>query len=361
MVKIKFLSILFLGLVVACSEKESVTQPDSEPMQSSAAGQSSSSDVAGSLNSADVQSSSSMAQISAGSAISSSSMVQSSTGTAQSSASIRQEPKWTSKYPVTIDEGEGTFTIHFSYGDDACSIGENSAEWVVNSQEIPVDMLYRIDGKKLSIWSLDDVNDISLFNGDNESIFGTWYSENRDYDVKFTSDTFYTTENLGSTNSAAQVPVESDIDIASSYIMYDLYNCNSDESHCVFNHWHFTKQAPDFILGEIQKKTIDIREKTDRTVKLTFAGKEFYIQVDHVQLDSLNNGKTLIAASIQSQGATCNFEHASMAPTRELCTVENLKYLSDSAYEGEDGKVYSTEYSNDNSVEFSYCVKDMFK
>ncbi|MCQ2089276.1 MAG: hypothetical protein MJY93_03395 [Fibrobacter sp.] len=282
---------------------------------------------------------------------------ESSSGTAPSAG---KEPTWKSQYPVTLNEAEGSFVLHFSIGNDACSITESSAKWIVNSEEYPMDMRYKIEGGKLIVWSSDDEANKSIFSGSSQSIVGIWKSDKDDSSIKFTKDAYYTTE-VFQGGSASILAVESEINLTTSYIMYDLYGCGTEGYNCVFSHWHFTKPAPDFILDKIERKVIDIHEKSDRTASLTFAGKDLTINVEHVQLDSLNNGKYYIAATIQSGSNTCRFEHISTGVTKELCIAENVRNLSDFTYEGNDGKTYSSKYFNDNDVEFAQCVSALLK
>lgn len=283
---------------------------------------------------------------------------ESSSGTAPSAG---KEPTWKSQYPVTLNEAEGSFVLHFSIGNDGCSITDNSAEWISNSFEFPLDMVYEIQGNKLSYWYVEGESEKSIYTGNNQSIIGIWKSDESNSFIKFTQDTLYSTEQESQESTSTKPTVESEIDLTSSYIMYDLYGCGTEGFNCIFSHWHFTKKAPDFILDKIETKIIDIHEKTDRTASLTFVGKDLTINVEHVQLDSLNNGKHYIAATIQSQGDTCRFEHISADPTRELCTANNVEYLSEITYEGEDGKKYSARYFNDNDVEFAQCVSALLK
>lgn len=289
---------------------------------------------------------------------------ESSSGTAQSSSSTvpssEKEPTWKSQYPVTLNEAEGSFVLHFSIGNEACSITESSAKWIVDSEEYPMDMRYKIEGGKLIVWSSDDEDNKSIYSGSSQSIVGIWKLDKDDSSIKFTKDAFYTTE-VFQGESASIPAVESEINLTTSYFMYDLYGCGTEGYNCVFSHWHFTKPAPDFILDKIERKVIDIHEKTDRSASLTFAGKDFTINVEHVQLDSLNNGKHYIAATIQSGSSSCHFEHISTGVTKELCIAENVKNLSIFTYEGEDGKIYSLKYFNDNDIEFAQCVSALLK
>lgn len=342
-------AICAINSFVGCSDNGSATKPNDETPQSSADE---------TINSSAANSATSTTTSSAGTA-------QSSTGTAQSSSSIAQnaekEPVWNTQYPITLNESEGTFTIHFGFNNDGCSITDNSAEWISNSFEFPLDMVYEIQGNKLSYWYVEGESEKSIYTGNNQSIIGIWKSDESNSFIKFTQDTLYSTEQESQESTSTKPTVESEIDLTSSYIMYDLYGCGTEGFNCIFSHWHFTKKAPDFILDKIETKIIDIHEKTDRTASLTFVGKDLTINVEHVQLDSLNNGKHYIAATIQSQGDTCRFEHISADPTRELCTANNVEYLSEITYEGEDGKKYSARYFNDNDVEFAQCVSALLK
>jgi len=275
-------------------------------------------------------------------------------------SSEEKEPTWRNQYPIDLNEAEGSLVLHFKHGKDVCNISASSAEWVVKSEELPLGMRYKVEGGKLILWYEDDEDDKLIFSGNSRSIIGIWKSDKDDIIIKFTQDTFYTTE-LIQTGDVIRPEVESEIDLTSSYFMYDLYGCGTEGYNCVFSHWHFTKPAPDFILGKIDQKVIDIHEKTDRSASLTFAGKDFTINVENVQVDSLNNGNSYIVATIESQGNTCRFEHASLVTTKELCTVENVQYLINFAYEGEDEKMYSLRYTKDNGNSFADCVAELLK
>lgn len=271
------------------------------------------------------------------------------------------ESIWRSHYPVTLNEDEESFILHYSYGSAACRITSKSAEWVDNTFKIPLTVHYKLGNGTLAIWYEDDVNDVTNYTGDSESIIGTWNSTDGKHTIQITKDMFYTTEKPASGTTIQNEPVESEINLITSYFVFDLYGCVKGGDYiCHFSHWHFTKPAPTTLLSNIER-TFEFREYTDRYANLGYGEKNFIIQVEHVQLDSLNNGQTNIRATIESEGVTCLFEYAAMPPNEKVCLAENVETLSMFTYKDDDGKTYANRYFKDNSSEFSYCVSNMVK
>ncbi|MCQ2124721.1 MAG: hypothetical protein MJZ25_11100 [Fibrobacter sp.] len=272
------------------------------------------------------------------------------------------ESKWNSQFPISIDQSENSLTMQIDYYYNACQLikdGEKySTKWDTMSLQFTLEMQYTLTANKLTMWQKEEGPSSALtytkVGGDN-SLYGTWNYDSSEDVMEITDKFIYTTEQSNADNSE-QEPVESEIDLANSYFIYDLYSCGAEGYNCNFGHWHFTKKAPDFLEDMIYRQGIVIHESTDRFQRLSFKGKEITVNVEHVQLDSLNDGNALISATIQIQGDTCNFRHADLAPTKELCKAENAEDLATFAYSDEDGKIYSTSYVIDNSDEFALCV-----
>lgn len=338
MEKIKFLAILCLGILAACTEKESINNPAEEPESSSSVEQSSSS-VEQNSSSVEQPSSSSMG--------------------GNSSAAVSQEPTWGTRYSISINESRQEIKLNFEFRFDACQlVGEDSVSFRENRISVVQPFQYSIDGNKMVLTSQEKGNtssDTLLTSSESESVFNIWISTTSKDAIKITQDSLFSTQK--SIYSEKTDPVESTIDLTSSVFMEDLYNCGTGSS-CSFSHWHFTKKAPSFILDEISK--MDIHEKTDRTASLTFAGKDFTIAVEHVQVDSLNNGNTLVTAYIQSSGDTCRFEHVKQAVNKELCVPANRDGLLNYTYKDEEGNTLSSTYSKDNASSFAACVARFF-
>lgn len=286
---------------------------------------------------------------------------------------IDDDPRWKLHFPISVNESTNSFTANISYDYGVCRILEssNSTKWENKTFKETVDMEYVVNGDKLVMWPkgdenkgsqsptytrVVDTNDTTAF--DNTSIFGYWNCDNDDFTIKITPHVFYTTEQVGPIDPTTITPVESEIDLANSYFIHDLYTCIARDYSCNFNHWHFTKSAPGNLNTLMGIHGITVNEATDRFVSLTYLDTEINVGVEHVQLDSLNSGNAYMSAYIQAQGDTCRFEHASTRPTEEVCTDDNMKYLTIFTYMDE-FKTYSSKYIKDISSEFDYCVNIM--
>ncbi len=363
---LKFLVPFGIILCSACSDGEngnSVNNPvgnSSENLSSEQAVLSSSGEL-----SQNMPESSSAAQPGSSAIQSSSSALQPASSATQSISSAAQEPVWNAHYPITINEIEQSITVEINLEYGACRITGNgddaTAAWGTISTEFSASSLYAVERNKLKMWPEGGSEEsITTYSGNSQTVYGIWKHDFRDITIKITQDSIYATEQAMSINSATD-PVESKIDLANSYFIYDLYSCGTEGYSCTFGHWHFTKAAPSFMSSMITSQGIKINEQTDRSQNLTFKGKDISVRVEHVQLDSLNNGNAYMEAFIESQGVTCHFEHASMATDEKHCTTENVEYLSTYTFEGDDDNIYSSKYVKDNSDEFAACVQSLVK
>lgn len=277
---------------------------------------------------------------------------------------VETETQWNSRFPIVIDETTNTIDIQMDISYDACHIIEveddYSANWKSSLLQVSNTMQYIMDNGTLKMWSKESgESSAKMYSGNNSgSIFGTWKYNDSEHVMMIAQDSIYTTEHSG-LDAVATNPVEAQIDLANSRFIYDLYICGKEEYNCYFNYQHLAKDASDLISDIIAEQDIQIHEKTERTLDLTVNGKKISVSVEHMQPDSLNNGNTFIAVSIQSQGETCRFEHAYMTVTKELCTSENVEYMGLYAYEDTNGNIIAPKYNNDNSTDFSMCVENL--
>lgn len=314
--KIKFLMSLSIMLLGACSDKENINSPDNDPADSS--------------NS--------------------------------------QGSQWNLSFPVSVDESKQTIDMQMNLSFEACQIIEKgddySTKWSNAKFSTSTTMAYNINGSTLKMWDTDSENGevgALTYSGNNSSIFGTWSYDSSDNIMTITKDTIYTTEKMGMGMSTESLNIETEIDLANSYFMYDLYACASKNYDCIFNHWHFTKPAPNIIEDLIENLEPEIIEQKNRSMALTINGKNVNINVEHVQLDSLNNGNALITATIQSQDKNCHFEHIKQSVTKELCTPDNLDYITGDPFFDENGDIFVETFLKDNANVFSRCVASILK
>lgn len=275
------------------------------------------------------------------------------------------EPEWVASYPIIIDQSQETIYVQYVINDGLCRIDKYSASWESYSFELPFSMKYKVSNNQLSILveGNDEVNS-TVYEGENGgSLFGIWKFAADGSAIKLTADTLYTTdepEGLFSGSTPSEV-VESPIDLASSYFIYDLYSCSTGASPCSFSHWHLTKDTPEPLDKMIQENGIQILESSERHQSLIIKGKNVFVDVEHVQLDSLNEGNSLISASIKTAEESCHFIHSSSETTEELCVTANLDFISKYVMEDDDGSIYSLKAVKDNSTDFSDCVKNLLK
>lgn len=267
-------------------------------------------------------------------------------------------PHWNARYGISLDESKKTISYHITYKFGSCNIASsNETKWVEDSIYFNPVMQYSINGNELRIsflnkdGSTDEIETVYTGNTGG-SILGFWESTTDSNKILITRDSVLTTE-----YSVEKVPAaESAIQLANSTFIYDLYRCGAKDYTCTFSHWHLTKDASDLIQEIIATQGITILESRDRFQRFTFNGKEITISVEHVQIKSSNNEDELYQATVKSKKTTCTFEHATQTMTQELCSVKNMDYITPSAYEDEEGNVYSEIYLKDNSSEFAQCV-----
>ncbi len=274
------------------------------------------------------------------------------------------ETHWNSAFPIIVDEAANTIDIQMDISYEACHIIEieddYTANWKSSLLQVSNTMHYIMDNGTLKMWSEENgESSAKMYSGNSSgSIFGTWNYNDDNHIMKITHDSIYTTE-LSNLGASATNPVEAQIHLANSRFMYDLYTCGNQEFDCRFNYQHLTKDASDLISDIVTEQEIQVQEKTDRSLDLTFNGQKISVSVEHMQPDSLNNGNTFIAVSVISHGDTCRFEHAYMTVTKELCTYENVEYMGLYAYVDTNGNIIAPKYNNDNSTDFSMCVENL--
>lgn len=284
-----------------------------------------------------------------------------------SSGAFDREVGLRNGYPIKVNEEDSTFTLYIAVSGNKCILRESGISWEEDFYNYTQDYSFRINGDYLTL------NDGLVLKGEsNKSLYGTWYepegcqntsdgtfqceSIKKTNWMKFTRDSMITYAGNASSSSVSE-PVETPINLEDSYFMYDLYRCISKDRFCSFGHWHFTKDAKDLIGGKIRKQNIEIKSKSSNAVTFEVDDREFSVQVEHVQVDSLNNGNEHYVAYVQTNQDTCYFEHSSMPATKEVCTEENLDYFLGYEIEDEENPyVIFTKYVKDNTLEFENCV-----
>ncbi|MCF0225136.1 MAG: hypothetical protein HUK20_12780 [Fibrobacter sp.] len=285
-----------------------------------------------------------------------------------SSSSVEAEANYS--IPISVNEKARTITFLQSAPTEMCIIENESAEWSTHTVKLSEERPYTIDGNKMKIFldgveayeSGDTSNVMSLIGGSNKGPYGIWYQDEANVDssqyIEITSNKINSFAPL-TTQKEESEPVETKIDLRNSYFMFDFYRCVVSKDLCSFGQWHFSKGARVFV-GEYERKPeIEILESSDRNVKLTYNDREFIINVEHVQDDSLNNGKSLYSATIQSGDKICSFIYERNDVPKEYCRDENVKYITSFSMKTTEKIVdMALIYAYHNEDEFISCVSE---
>lgn len=263
-------------------------------------------------------------------------------------------------FPInSIDKKHHQFSMGFWFSEDACIYRDSKVLWdtLVYSEDLTFD--YTIKDHQLTL-----KNEYVRFNParseKNKSLLGVWNVKD-DGSVQYviTQDTFYYAGIKTEKEEIIPEPVETPIVLGESYFMYDMYRCVQYDRICYFDQWHFSKKGP----NSLHEFRIDVHDSTSNSMSFTHEGQEFFINVLHVQDDSLNNGKAYYSAITVIDQDTCFYEYTRSNVTEDLCKEENLKYLMGYSRDDEDaeledikGDIVMFEYMKNSIEEFQKCI-----
>lgn len=291
------------------------------------------------------------------------------------SASDNLENLNRSAYAISVNEEEEKIYINSVLKVDQCIYRNGKLAWSKENYPFEARVSYYIsyDGT-LELVTSDD-NYTELWNSTNTSVFGVWYGDSTDTLSRciITRDSliFESPKESGQTENG-NPPVETPINIRTSYFLYDLYRCLSGREECYIGTWHFAKDAKSYNSKYESELQISVRDVIDNSLIFTYSGQDFFVNVDHVQVDDQNNGHSLYSAYVISNGETCHYQNLSKPITKDLCKEEYWNYLEgtymddggddkdgdgDTADDDDDVLIYA--YIDDNSQSFINCVKGL--
>lgn len=289
-----------------------------------------------------------------------------------SSSSPSQNEDSHQRYSIEVNEQDSLITIHQTVSYNKCVLQDYEVLWLEDYSDFSEGFRYSIRNNYLVM------DDSLFFKGDSpKSIYGNWteaadcqfdnddniqcksaYTDRR---MEITRDSlFYFTARPAEYSS--KKPEETPINLGESFFMKDIYRCVTKERFCDFGHWHFTKSAAEFNKNIINSESIEINEQSSNSLTFTVNNQKFSVNVEHVQIDSLNNGREYYYSTVQSNTDTCYFEHLKQPITKDLCKRSNLKYFVNlTGSETDDSYDEFNFYFKGNELDFATCVYNLVK
>lgn len=293
------------------------------------------------------------------------------------SASDNLENLNRSAFAISVNEEEEKIYINSVLKVDQCIYRNGKLAWSKETYPFEARVSYYISYDGTLDLESNEVTFPEFWNPENTSIFGVWYLDRTDSLSRciITQDSLIleSPENSGQTENAAP-PVETPINIRTSYFLYDLYRCLSGKEECYVSTWHFSKNGEYFNSKYESEFQITVRDVIDNSLIFTYNGQDFFVNVDHVQEEDQNNGSSHYSAYVISNGKTCHYQNMSKPITKDLCKKEYWDYLEgvymddgdddkdgdgDTADDDDDVLIYA--FIDNNSKTFIDCVKDLLR
>ncbi len=275
-------------------------------------------------------------------------------------------------YPISVNQEEHEFTMDFHLDMEKCILQNGNLGWDTTRYLFKTVFSYNLSEGMLFLEN-EELHSSPFWGPENQDIFGEWRRLGDDNTPDEYVKAIFTHDSLifkqikpRHEDAIISEPVETPITLRTSYFMFDLYRCITEEHFCVFDQWHFSKpQGPNAEDMTSHYRTT-ILEETSNSMRIINNNREIFVNVLHVQDDSLNNGNGYYSAYITHQQDTCFFDFFKGPVTRELCKEENLPYfigyeLGDDDDENEDYVEQEAHAVLDymvksNKNEFAQCV-----
>lgn len=263
--------------------------------------------------------------------------------TQPSNGNENQESLLHDSYPISVNQENSEFTMNFHLDETGCILQDEKLNWETKRLYYETIFYYSLDNGTL-ILENDEIFFPTLWGPKNANLFGVWHSidkdgiVNEDVDYVITSDSLVIkqTKFIPTAEEVLDKPVETPITLRTSYFMFDLYRCITEEHFCQFSQWHFSKRQGPNAEDMVYIYKISILEETSNSIRFKSEDRDISVNVLHVQDDSLNNGRGYYSAYVTYQQDTCFFETLKSPVTKELCKEENMKYFLGYTVGGED-------------------------